>query len=1200
MGEDDKPSKQENFPQAFNLIKTSNMKKIFIPTLAFLSLLTFCEVNAKSYKRGFGENTLYYVEDLQALLPGNSWFYNWGNEPNAQIADYIGSEKGIEYIPMAWNGNYDINKIKAYYTAHPNDRFLLGFNEPNFPDQGNMLPSEAAEKWHELEAFAKENNLTLVGPAMNYAGSPLKDGKVWGPYEWMDAFIKAYKDKYGTEPHYDYTAVHAYMDQAAAVMSLVDGFAEKYGKKVWLTEFCAWEDPNLTEETQQKLMIAKLKALETSDNVYRYAWFKARNANKYPYYHLLYYPTKSIAKGTLTDLGFAYVHMSSFDKEKFYDLNEAIPVNEFVDCNLNRLQRSADPRAVDNTELYLNANNLSATYQVNVPEDDTYQLIIRYARDGEDGLSSKISIIDQNGKTLVSRQTLDATEGWNNYKAQTYSLNLTAGKQTLTLKKASFAPVSISLIKLVKEIDANDKDMQTLTGEEIKKPDTGSDTGGDTPATPGENESFDKEVVVSDDAFKWDDNNKYYAIFLDGKTQKAHISDDRYVNLGDNGTSQNSYLWENSFAYGEASGKNSFGEEGEYKAIVTSDKGWSGMSYNINAEKGDLDLSGINQDYKLHLALKASHNYPIDFYITDGSGHQAHLIFGQYDMDGKDPVANFKRDGKWHNVDIPMSYLTQKFGINFSKDTDYDGNLLCINAGSKQGVQVDFDAVFFYGPKDSKPDESVQTGLSRTEATVTDEKFKFSDDERYYIITLDATTKAQNLSESQIVDCGPNGTSHNLYPWDGTCNANSHTDNNSFGVAEPYMSWTQTDKGWLGLGYNVAGSTEPLNLSGISDDYYLHMAVKSTYQGSILFSVTDAAGKSGNIVLGKETYHDHQPLADFERDGKWHNVEIPVHLLNLNDGLNFTRSTNYTGNIFSILMSGGEGATIDYDAVFFHGPMDAPAYATEKVEKKNITIAKATEKPFQFSKDETYYIVTLDSDTKKENLGDDQIVDIGPNESTRFLYPWGDTVIDGAAMGENSFGVEGGYTSWETAPNMGWSGLGFYIDRSGLTNLSGINKDYSLHFAIKSSTSQPIDIIVADGNKKEYHLVLGQENYGDNKPVGDFERDNTWYNVEVPMAYLIQQGLDFRTAKAYEGNIFSVMLGTVGGMKCDYDAVFFHGPKDTSTGIEQVTLPSYNGNHTSNIPVGIYDMQGRKVKSMDAPGIYIIRSAQGVKKVVKR
>lgn len=108
------------------------MRKIFFSTLAFMGLIAL-QAEAKSFKRGFGENTLYYVEDLQALLPGNSWFYNWGNEPSAQIADYIGQEKGIEYIPMAWNANYDINKMKAYYAAHPNDKYLLGFNEPNFP-----------------------------------------------------------------------------------------------------------------------------------------------------------------------------------------------------------------------------------------------------------------------------------------------------------------------------------------------------------------------------------------------------------------------------------------------------------------------------------------------------------------------------------------------------------------------------------------------------------------------------------------------------------------------------------------------------------------------------------------------------------------------------------------------------------------------------------------------------------------------------------------------------------------------------------------------------------------------------------------------------------------------------------------------------------------------------------------------------------
>lgn len=1174
-------------------------KKLFLSSFALLASLALFGANDgnKSFKRGFGENTLYYVEDLQALMPGCSWYYNWGNEPSAQVADLVGSEKGIEYIPQAWS-YYDENKLRTYYKAHPNDRVLLGFNEPNFPDQANMLPSEAAEKWRGLEALAKELNLVLVGPAMNYAGKPLKDGKVWNPYDWMDAFIAAYKEKYGTEPHYDYTAVHAYMDQADAMMTIVDGFAERYGKKVWLTEFCAWEDANLTPALQQEYMIAKLKTLELSDNVYRYAWFKARNANKYPYYNLIYNPTKKIGKGTLTDLGFAYVHMSTFNKEKFYDINEAIPANEFIDCDLSSIQQSADPRAKDLTELCFSDNGLYASYQVNVPEAGNYKLILRYATDAE-ATTPRIHVLDKDGNYLARRLSLEVTDGWTNYHAKAIDITLPTGKQTIKIAKASAADMTLSLVKLVKDVDEQDPDMQTLTGEEIQKPDTSDDGGSDNPNTPSENESFDSEVVVSDDAFVFDDNHKYYSIFLDGKTQKANIADDNFINIGDNGTSQNSYLWQDSFVYGDANGKNSFGEEGEYLAIVTADKGWSGMGYNIDGSKGDVDLSGINKDYKLHMALKASHNYPIDFYITDGSGHVAHLIFGQYDMDGKDPVANFKRDGAWHNIDLPVSYLTRKFGIDFSKDTDYNGNLLCISAGGKQGVQVDYDAVFFYGPADSQPDQNTETDLSRFKATVTDKKFEFSDDERYYIITLDATTKSENLSASQIVDCGPNGSSRQLYPWENTCEANSNNDDNSFGVPEPYMSWTQTDKGWFGLGYSTSGSTEPLNLSGINDDYFLHFAVKSTYTGPILFTVTDATGKSGNIVLGKESYHDHAPLADFERDGKWHNVEVPVHLLNLNDGVNFTRSTNFTGNIFSILMGGSQGATIDYDAVFFHGPKEAPAYATEKVEDKKFTITKASENPFKFSDEEAYYIVTLDNDTKKENLSEDQITDIGPNESTRFLYPWGDTVENEAAMGENSFGVEAGYTAWKTIENTSWSGLGFYIDRPGLTNLSGIDKDYSLHFAIKSSTTQPIDVIIADGNKKECHFVLGQENYGSNAPVGDFERYDTWYNVDIPMAYLIQQGLDFRTAKAYEGNIFSVMLGTTGGMKCDYDAVFFHGPKKTTTGIGQITMPNKNAQQ-GNTPTEIFDLQGRKVQSMTTPGIYIIRSAQGAKKFMKR
>lgn len=1188
-----KPSTSTNLLTNYIL---SIMKKLFLSTFAlFASLAIFGANDGRSFKRGFGENTLYYVEDLKALLPGNSWYYDWGTNPDSRVADYIGSDKddkGIEFIPMAWNG-LDENKLRAYYAAHPNDKYLLGFNEPNFPDQANMLPSEAAEKWRSVEAFAEELGLKLVAPAMNYAGSPLKDGKVWGPTEWFDAFIAAYKEKYGREPHYDYTAVHAYMPNAAGTLSFVNTFAEKYGKKVWLTEFCSWE-ANETPESQMKSMIEKVKQLELNNNVYRYAWFKARNANKTPYYNLLYYPTSTIAKGTLTDLGFAYVHMSTFNKEKYYDLNEAIPSNGFIDCNLSNIRQSADPRALDETELYLDANNLYATYQVNVPEDGTYKLVIRYARAADD-LTSRIHIIDQDGKYLQKRQDIEATTGWNNYVAKTFDVTLKAGKQTIKIQKASFAPMALSLIKLVKELDANDPDLKTATGEHIDKPDTGGDDDPNVPVTPGENESFDKEVVVSDEAGTFDDNNKYYAIYLDGTTKDAHISADRFVNLGDNGGSQNSYLWENTFSYGDATGKNSFGMEGDYKALVVADKGWSGMGYNVDGSKGDLDLSGINKDYKLHLALKASHNYPLLFTINDGSGHTANLVFGQYSFDGKRAIADFKRDGKWHSIDIPVAYLHKKFGIDFSKDTDYNGNIMTLLAGGKQGLQVNFDAVYFYGPKDGQPDNYGDDDVTLAKVKVSDDKFQFSDEERYYVVYLDEVTQGQNLDHSQIVECGPNGTSRQLYNWNpnGGEAAESLIDNNSFGEPGSYMSWKKKAE-WFGIGYNVAGSTTPLNLSGISNDYYLHLAVKTTYSGDITFTVTDAKSKEGKIILGTSKY----AIANFARDGKWHNIDVPVNLLNLNNGLDYSTSTNFTGNIFTMVFDGAEGTTVDYDAVFFHGPKSAPAYANETISNKTYSIAKAEEKPFQFSKDETYYAVVLDNITKGE-LDKDQIVDIGPNESTRFLYPWEDTVEAGDANGENSYGNDGGYTSWVVG-SKGWSGLGFSIDASGMTNLTGITKDYSLHFAVKSTTTQPVMFTITDGNGKACKMVLGQEAYDGVAPVGDFKRDNTWYNIDIPVAYLIKQGLDFRTAKVYNGNIISVLCGTQQGQVLDYDNIFFHGPKDKTTGIENVIVPTTDKQQNANIPTEIFDLYGRKVNSMDAPGIYIIRSAAGVKKVLKK
>ena len=44
---------------------------------------------------------------------------------------------------MAWNGAYSAARIRAWLDAHPESRYLLGFNEPNFYDQARMTPAEA-------------------------------------------------------------------------------------------------------------------------------------------------------------------------------------------------------------------------------------------------------------------------------------------------------------------------------------------------------------------------------------------------------------------------------------------------------------------------------------------------------------------------------------------------------------------------------------------------------------------------------------------------------------------------------------------------------------------------------------------------------------------------------------------------------------------------------------------------------------------------------------------------------------------------------------------------------------------------------------------------------------------------------------------------------------------------------------------------
>lgn len=1176
------------------------MKRFLVSTIAFLAVIGM--VFARSEKRGFGENTLYYSADLKVLAKGCSWFYNWGPQPASQIADLVGADNVIEFVPMAWNGGFDESQLKAYYDAHPQDKYLLGFNEPNFKEQSNMTPEDAVEPWYKLEQFAKANNLKLIAPALNYSS--------WTEYstpdKWMDAFIAAYKEKYGTEPSYDYLALHCYMDDPTAVIDFVENYAKKYGKQVWLTEFCAWESTSLTAETQQELMIEKLQRLETSDYVFRYAWFKARNSNTYPYYNLVEYPVKSkgIYSGTLTSLGFAYVHMSTYDLDKYYDVDERIPANAFVnEKNLESIKRSIDPCAIDSTEVYLHGSGCELTYQINVPTAGDYYLVLRYSSPSS-SLKSRINILDESGNALISEHNLPNTDGEDVYSVDTtIKLSLKAGKQKITIQKDNAKASNLTLLKLVKQIDLSDEDLQTMKGEPFDQGGS-SGGGGDDPETPGTGEDTTtvEDIKITDaitSPYAFSDNNKYYCLYLDETTRQANVSDDRYVNCGDNGTSQNSYVWESTFKYGDVTGENSFGVTGNYISLIVTDKGWSGMGYNVNADKGDLDLSCVNVDYTLHMALKSESTESFDFYITDGQNHTAHLVFGATDVDGHAPIGNFKRDGKWHNVDIPMSYLQSQCGINFNRDTDYDGNLLCLNAGATAGTTIAYDAIFFYGPKDSKPDADI-SGFDISVIDIPEgaaSEFNFAQSNKYYGIYLDEETRNATIDDDRYVNCGDNGTSQNSYLWENTFKYGTASGPNSFGVEGAYMSLVVNNSSWTGMGYNVAASATPLNLSAISSDYILHFAVKATHSEPIEFVLNDGQ-RDAQIVLGQSAFDGHEALADFQRDGLWHEIYVPLKYLNSKFGTNFSSQTNYTGNIFVIRTTAVMDNTVDYDAVFIYGPASSTGIESEELDNRTISIAASSENPHQFSADNDYYIISLDSETRSSNLTSDQITDLGPDDVTRHLYPWDDTFTAGTATDDNSFGVAGSYESWIVS-NKGWSGLGYNIAEG--VDLSGINSQYTLHLAVKTNYTGTIEFYVTDGNSKVAYLPLGDEAFEGNTPIGNFERNNSWYNVDIPVSYLVKHGLDFRTASYYTGNILCLLAGGVEGTVVDFDAVFFYGPSKTTQGIDE----TIRTNTTAMEGVKVYSMNGILVGTANSladldlgKGLYIVRSANGTKKVL--
>lgn len=406
--------------------------------------VTAFNADAKSFKRGVSENAFTLTEEMDVLVPGCSWLYNWANTPTSN-ADYM-SDDTWEFIPMCWNANYNSDNIRNYCKAHPETKYLLGFNEPNFVAQANMTPESAAAAWPQVKALADELGLELVGPAVNY--SP--DGPENDPYTWYAKFVELV----GLDA-FDYIAIHNYSGGSGGMKDMIDRFYSLYGKKIWVTEFCSWSGNNITAEAQIASMIEQLEYLEKEDKVFRYSWFKAKGSiTNSPCYGLIV-PQNGFGERTLSEAGKVYVYMTEFDESVYHSVDEVVPASEYISSKSLMLGSNGDSLNPGELEITQLSSGAYADYQFDIPSAGEYTLTLRVSGQGEPTRfdpSIAIYSVDENGEQLatLAEATQFALSGDNAvFENVAFKLQLQAGKQRIRIADANpYMPSGIHISSL--------------------------------------------------------------------------------------------------------------------------------------------------------------------------------------------------------------------------------------------------------------------------------------------------------------------------------------------------------------------------------------------------------------------------------------------------------------------------------------------------------------------------------------------------------------------------------------------------------------------------------------------------------------------------------------------------------------------------------------------------------------------------------
>ena len=213
------------------------------------------------------------IPRIKAVKP--YWNYSWDKKLIKQ------QPTGITFMPMVWGAwsadtlQEELKTLIAPKIRTGDIRQVLGFNEPDKPEQANMPYTEALKYWPMLESL----NVPLCSPACANPLSDVDDSTQGVRGTWMRDFMNA-ADKRGYRM--DYIGVHWYGSPSPSAFKqrMIDVY-KTYGKRpLLITELALadWgsktpDENSISREDVLAFMKDVLPWMERQNWIAGYAWF---------------------------------------------------------------------------------------------------------------------------------------------------------------------------------------------------------------------------------------------------------------------------------------------------------------------------------------------------------------------------------------------------------------------------------------------------------------------------------------------------------------------------------------------------------------------------------------------------------------------------------------------------------------------------------------------------------------------------------------------------------------------------------------------------------------------------------------------------------------------------------------------------------------------------------------------------------------